>query len=370
MITYTPLLLDTFGGRLATIPDYVALKYVLNSTPGGIGALELTVKPSFDLNLFLVDGRIVPLRSVAGRAPMPDRDAVFLIRRLRINADDTATVTCLHATSLLKRRHILYYAGSTFATKTGPADDLIKTFAYQNLLSGVNGASRIGDDTLADVSAVVSLQANASAAPGVTKAAAWRNLLDVCTELAEASAAAGTYLTFGITNPSESTLELRTWTTARGIDHRASSGDPRILSRARGNVEQVIVDEDHTEEKTFAVAGGVGENDARRTGSYLDTTRVYTSPFGRIETFADTSNIYDQTTLTTEASGAVRAARPVLVATANLIQTPAMTRGIHIDLGDLVTLEHRGRAYDARLDVVQVEVAAGKATETIGVRSV
>lgn len=369
--TYTPILLDVFGNRVATIANHKRLAYTLNASPGGIGALQLTVPASFDLSLFQIDGRVGVLRSIAGRAPSLDNNAMFLIRRLQIHRDDTATITCEDATSLLRRRHILYYAGSAYSTYTGgTADNVIKAYVYQQMGAGISSANRIGVETYADVSAYLSIQGSLSAAPVVDKAAAWRNLLDVCRELAESSAEAGTYLTFAIVAPTESTLELRTWTTVRGVDHRATSSDPRIFSVARGNIENVEVDEDHTREVTFAAAGGIGEMDARMTGSYLDTARASISPFGRIEAWRDVSNVGNQGMLNDEAESTVRAGRPLITIAGSIVETAASTRGLQYDLGDLITVEHRGRSYDARLDLVQIVSENGRVTQQIGVRGV
>lgn len=371
MIDYFAVVMDPLGTRLVTVADFVKLTYVIRSDPGGVGALELTVPPSFDLSLFLVDGRIAPYRSINGRAPVHDNGAIYLIRRLAINPDDTATVTAYHATSLLARRHILYYAGSSYSLKAAAAaDNQIKAFVRENMGSLISAANRLGVETQADVSSYLSVQADLSLGPSVAKAAAWRNLLEVCAEIAEASATAGTYLTFEAIAPTESTLELRTYVGQRGVDRRSGTGQEAIFALERGNVENVTVDEDYSEEVTFAAAGGQGEGTARLTATTMDTARAAVSPFGRTEDWLDMANVSDAASLQDDADAGVSQGRPVISMTADLVETPATTRGLHFDLGDIVTVERRGRSYDSRIDLVTVEIEGGQQRSKIALRSV
>lgn len=371
MIDYVAVVMDPLGTRLATVPDFVGLTYVMRCDPGGVGALELTVPPSFDLSLFFIDCRIAPYRSINGRAPVHDNGAIYLARKLTINPDDTATITAWHATSLLARRHILYFAGTSYTNKSAvPADNLLKAFVRENMGSLVNTTDRRGDDTQANVSAYLDIQADLSLGPSIAKAAAWRNLLEVCAEIAEASATAGTYLTFEIIAPTERTLELRTYTDQRGVDRRAGTQQEVIFSLDRGNVENVTVDEDHTEEVTFAAAGGQGEGADRLIATAMSTTRAAISPFGRIETWIDMTNVADSATLQDDADAGLSAGRPIITMTADVVETPATTRGLHYDLGDLVTAGRCGRSYDCRIDAVQVEVRGGQQRSKIALRSV
>jgi hypothetical protein len=363
--------MDAVGTRLASVANFVTLQYVLRSDPGMVGVLELTVPPSFDLSRFKVDGRIAPYRSIGGREAVHDNGAVYLIRKLTINPDDTATATAYHATSLLARRHILYFAGTAYAAKSAaPADDQIKAFVRENMGSLVNTTDRRVNDTQANVSSYLSIQADVSRGPSIAKAAAWRNLLEVCAEIAEASATAGTYLTFEVIAPTESTLELRTSVDARGIDRRAGTGQDVVFSLERGNVENVVVEEDHIDEITFAAAGGQGEGAARLTRQQLDLTRIAESPFGRIETWLDMANVNEGAALQDDADAALSQGRRVITMTADLVETPATTRGLHFDLGDLVTVERRGRQHDCRIDLVTVEVQGGAQRSKVALRSI
>lgn len=363
-------LADAFGQHLAEIPNYISLTYVLNCAPGGIGVLELELPLSFNDSLLLEDGRIGVWRAIDGRPPYLDNGAIFLIRALDIGPT-SIRVRAYHATSLLDRRIIAYDAGTTYTSK-GPdfADDLIKEFVNQNMLAGIVGADRDGVETYADVSAYLTKQADLGLGASISKAATRRRLLDVCVDLANASTTAGTYLTFEIIAPAENTLELRTYTTLRGVDHRASTSDPVILSTLRGNLENAHVITDYSEAATFIIAGGQGEEDLRLIGTAFDSTRAGASPFGRIERFRDASNVAAQAAVDDEADSGLRAARPLIYVTGDLVETPGLMRGIDFELGDMVTVEQGGQQYDVRIDMVRESIASGSRTVTCGLRSV
>lgn len=345
-----------------------ALGYVLNA--GQIGALKLTMPATFDAGLLQLDGRIGVWRSINGRPPSLDGNTVFFIRTWEY-ADETTTVTAYSANDLLRRRIINYFAGSSYSSKTTPtaAGNLIKTFVSENMLAGIVGADRQGVETQADISAYLTNQANLGDGQSLAMQCAWRNLGDVIKDLSDASTFAGTYMVADVVAPTETTLELRTYATARGVDHRASSGDPVILSPEAGSLANCLLRVDRSQEITFATAGGSGEQSERTIATSIDTTRVAESPFNRIEAFGDYSNVSDSGALQDIADAMVRAGRPLIEFTADLVETDGATRGIDYDYGDMVTAAFRGVQYDCRLDVVEVAVGGGQQVSRAALRS-
>lgn len=373
MATYALDIDSPEGTPLAVVTNFQAdpegggpaLEYSLNV--GQIGILKATLPPNYDPFL-LVDGRLSVWRGVGSRPPARDGDACYLIRRWDYG-EHTTTVYGVHATELLTRRIINYYSGTSYTAKsTTTADNLIKAFVSQQLGSGIVTADRIGSETQADISAWLDIQANLSAAQSTSKAAAWRNLFDVVRELCDTSTQAGTYLTAEIVAVGQSDLELRTYTGQRGVDRRASSGQPLIFSASRGNVENVVLTVDRTEEITFATAGGGGEKTARTTNSTSDSTRMGESIFNRREAFTEDTNTIDTAVLLAIAQARVREGRPRITLSADLVETNACTRGVHFDLGDYVTIEHRGHQYDTRIDAIGVSVNAGQQKSAVQFR--
>lgn len=373
MISYEVRIADSYGVNLTTITNFTddggaALEYVLNV--GQIGVLTLAVPLSINPDFFKKDGRVSVWRAVAGRQPKMDGDAVYLIRKIEYGIN-TTRITAYHVNTLLARRIIAYAAGTSYTSKTAAAaDNQIKTIVSENFGGGISAANRDGAETQADISAYLSIQANLGLGASIAKACTRRRVADVIRELCEASTTAGTYLAAEIVAPTETTLELRTYTGQRGVDHRASSGSPVIVSVERGNLENPQLTVDWTDEITFAIAGGQGEGANRLIATASDSTRMGESAFGRIEDFLDMANVADATALQDDADAAVRNGRARITFSGDLIDTPAATRGIHYDVGDIVTGEFRKQQYDVRLDVIHTSVARGKVTQRVQLRSV
>ena len=169
--------------------------------------------------------------------------------------------------------------------------------------------------------------------------------------------------------PTESTLELRTYAGQRGVDHRVGTSQPVILSRERGNLSNAVLTIDRSQEATVVIAGGKGQEDQRVIAVASDATRMADSPFNVIETFVENSNTDDPATLTATAQAKLRASAPQITLVADVMETAGATRGIHYDLGDLVTVAHRGKQYDARLDVIGVTLGPEGAQEKLQIRS-
>lgn len=344
-----------------------ALEYTLNA--GQVGVLRLSVPAWMDVSLFPLDARIGVWRSINGRPPQLDGQAMFLVRAWRYTETETI-ITAYHATSLLERRIIAYPAGSSQSSKsTGFAGNIIKTYASENLGSGIVGASRDGAETQADISSYLSIQANLNDGASVATADARQNLFTAIRDLCDASTQNGTYLTAEIVAPTEQTLELRTYAGQRGVDRRASTTQPVMLSAATGSLEHVVVEVDRSAETTFSICGGQGEQTARLITTSGDSTRMAESVLNRIEQFGDYSNISNTAQLQSKADALVRAGRPRQSFSANVVETDAATRGIHYDFGDLVTAEARGIQFDVRLDVVHVALQAGQQRTSIQIRS-
>jgi hypothetical protein len=343
-----------------------------------VGALTVTLDPSFN-PLLLKDGRIHVMRSVNGGPAQREGESCFLIRRWDY-ADDYTTITALHANDLMRRRCILYSgnnaAVSYVQVTAAKADDTIKTLWKQNAGSLVVENDRaVNDETGGlspnqDISAYVSTQANVSAAPNVSLWIPWRNLMDVIIEIENSSFLLGTYLTAEIVAPTESTLELRTYTVIRGVDRRFSSGNGLLFTNNRGNLANSILTNDATEEITFVSAigsdgvGGIEGSFYRFAGTALADNvgddRVSESPLNRIESVYDDNDAPGDGTLTNDAKGALRAGRPRISAVGHLVETDQCLRGIHYNYGDLVTVQVQGVQYDMRLDQIDVTLTQGK----------
>lgn len=373
--TYECRICDPYGALLAIVSNFVdspagggsALGYCLNV--GNVGALRLTLPVTFDSSLLLLDGRIGVWRSINGNPPKLDGETVFFIRQWEYT-DQTTTVTAYSANHLLRRRIIDYFSGTSYASKSAvAAGNQIKAFVNENMLSGIVGADRQGVETQADLSAYLSNQANLGDGQSIAMQCAWRNLLDVIKDISDASTYAGTYMACDIVAPTETTLQLRTYATMRGNDHRASSAQPVILSPESGSLANCRLVIDRSDEVTFAIAGGGNVGTSRLIATSIDTTRIAESPFNRMEAFGDYTNITDPAALQDVADAMVRAGRARIEFTADVVETDGATRGIEYDYGDLLTGAFRGLQYDVGLDVIEVAVGGGGQVSRAKIRS-
>jgi hypothetical protein len=341
---------------------------------GGIGALTVQRLSEARGKLIPLDGRVSPWRSFAGNAPTLDSDAVFLARDYAWGPHSQA-ITCYHANELLERRITAYDAGSAYTSKADSADDLIKAFIRENMGSLVNLTDRDGGTTYGaqtDVSAFVTVQADLGLAPSQTDASTRRRLDRVVAELSQAAATQGTYLVAEIV-PSGAqlrSLEVRTYINQRGIDRRVGTPQALIFSEDRGNIENVRVQELHRNEATVVIAGGGGTGSSRAIEVAYDLARMGASPLNRRELFIEQNDVSASAVLLAKAQAALRANAPTIVIEGDLISTPSATRGIHYNLGDLVTVEHRAGVFDVRLETLVVRVSGGKIRDRMRFRGV
>lgn len=354
--------------NFADAPDAggAALDYALNV--GQVGALSLTLPATFDDTLLPLDARIGVWRSINGRAPQLDGQAVYLVRGW-VYTDTSVTAIALHANHLWRRRIVAYDAGSSYTSKAAaPAGNLIKTYTAEQMLSGVT-ADRDLSSAGVDISAYLTRQADIGDGASLVTQVTRKHLFDVVRELCDASTAAGSYLTAEIVAPSPGTLQARTYAGQRGRDHRAGSGQPIVLSPETGTLERCRLTIDRQDEVTAVICGGQGEQASRLIRTAVDTVRAAESPLNWIELFGDYSGISDGDALQDVADALLRAGRPRITLEADLIETDRMTRGLQYDLGDLVTASFRGRTFDARLDVVGVTLSGGKQQSRVQLRS-
>ena len=364
---------DASGGFLfetaqfLEIGDNPGLHYILSC--GIVGQLTVTLPTEFNDRL-PKDGRIHVMRSVNGGTAQREGESCFLIRKWQY-ADNYTTVWALHANHILWRRHALWgwYTREQETASGITADDTIK--------SGGAGGGNIWDDnfgtnagsgsrndgltTQTNISSFVGVQADSGSAPVIYMSWYWQNCGDAVRAFCDASMQNSTYLNAEIVAPTESTLELRTYTGQRGVDRRFSGGSGLLFTEPRGNLANARLTVDAMEEITYALGAGATRDSGTSLQYAADLTRMGETPLGRIETFVDVNSV-DSNEIQGAADAAVRAGRPVITATADLQDTDTCTRGVHYNYGDLVTVDVGGVQYDMRLDVIDVTLQGGVET--------
>ncbi len=362
MAEYQIILHDAFGNQLAYLDNFYRLEYARKVND--IGALSINLPDDWDINLFKVDGRIAVMRSVGGPLYL-EGETLWLIRKIERILSDTGEIfkriSCVDTVDLLRRRIVAYHAGSAQAEKNvaTAVDDMMKDIVDENM-----GAT--ATDTARDWSSLVSIQPDLSQCIVVTKAFAYRNVLTVLQELAKLSFEAdGTYLAFDIVATGMDTLQFRTYTEQRGIDHRVAVGQPSITFGPEwGNATTAERTFDHSEEWTYVLAAGQGEEAARDWSEGIDATRTGISPFGRIEYFRDARHVPlgSAALLADEQEAALYEGRPRRSFTASVLDTASCTYGLHYRFGDRVTVQFGKESFDARIEGIHVTLEGGAET--------
>jgi hypothetical protein len=360
MADYTIWLADATGTRVHLLDGFEALDVGL--VTNDVGKLVLTMPGAFDPRLVPIDGRIFVYRQPTGGASALLGEQAWLVRRVQRTLDAQGRrVVVLHAYAaleLLRRRVVAYNATTSYTEKTAAADNMIKAIARENLGS-------LATDTARSWASLLTVAADTGAAPSVTLGFARQNVLTTVQKVCQASAQNGTRLYVDIVAPTDTTLELRTYTARRGTDHGSTSAAPTVFAPEFGNLIDPSIDDDYSEEITYVYAGGQGQEDQRIVATATDATRAGRSPFGRREGFRDARQVANNpiaAQLEDEAAAALEAGRPRRRFTATLLDTPGTTFGIHWGWGDTITARWEDASGDYRIEAVRLGVAGGRET--------
>lgn len=339
------------------------LSCVWSRTVNRVGRLTLVLPydPTFVVDR---DSQIRVWRSVNG---MPSRlvgQTIWFVCYREVTRT-TVTLQALDAISLLKRRIVAYSSGTSQASKTDQADDMLKAIVRENLSTSATDTARRIATTL------LTVQADVALGPSISKSFSRDNVLEALNDIAAASNTAGTYLAYDIVKPDDATpLEFRTYVNWRGVDHRYTSSSPLVLSEARGNLAEAQLVDDWREESNYIYAGGQGEGAARNIEDASDSTLIGASPYARIEKFRNATHVPlgNSAQLQAEADAELRLARPKRIFTGRVVDTPSTQFGINYDFGDYITIYFQGMSFDCRLDSIAGSISqpsSGNAQESI-----
>lgn len=355
---------DPEGTRLALCDQFEKLEYT--RVVNGIGTCVLTVGQEFDHTLFRVDGIIEVWRQPPDGALALENS--FFIRRIERGMDTNdriyTKVTAYDPNNLLRRRIIAYYSGTAHTDK-GPteADDLMKEFVNENL-------GNLATDSNRDIESNLnfSIQADLTAGPNVSKAAAWRNLFDVCSDIALATLALDDPVFFDVVAVTPNSFEFRTYTDQRGQDRSWPDGaNPVILSAEFGNLRTPKIVRDYRDEVNFVYSGGQGQGTERAMVQWQDTTRIGWSVWNRREAFQDARNCATTACLNTKAQDRLDDGRPARTFTGKIINSPGTLYGLHWGFGDRLSAVFEGEWFEVYVNVVKV-TKSGDGAENIQAR--
>lgn len=370
MMSYNIWLLRPDGERLAILDSFLRLSYrrVLNDT-GHYRADGVRNRPPLSLRLpysagvlrlFERDSRLEIWRN--GRL---ETETVWLVQNIAVVLSEDQQriieIGAVPALALLGWRIVAYAAGSPQASKSGPADDLMKALVAENLGGSASDPQRNSNDWL-------TIAPDLGAAPTVALTCPRQTLLEAMHKLAALSAAAGTRLYFDVVGTTPDLLEFRSYTSARGIDHTTPDGiNPLVFSAATDTLRSAERSFEYEDEITLVYAAGQGAEGERLLAESGDEARIRSSPFGRRERLLDARSIGDDVRLAAAASAALAAGQPRRTFRAEIRNRPGMAYGVHWSWGDRVMAEVDNEVLPCNISELRVTVAnsADRQYETI-----
>lgn len=353
------LLNPTDGTPLATLAEFGSLDYT--KIQNGTGAFSLLLPVSLDFSLIQEDTRIAVFRKPDGGIKSLDFcGLVRYIERSTRGHSQYRTVAGPDLNDLLATRIIAYAATTAYADKTGHADDVMKAYVRENM-----GALVV--DTWRDLSDYgFTVAVDTALGTTLSKSAPWRNLLETCKEIADAShSTEATSVYFGIV-PLDTgwDCEFRTSIQQWGQDRR----NQVIFGLEWGNITDITRNINYRDEKTFAYAGGPGEGTARTIKWAVDSARCFKSPFNRREVFADARNGDSDASIEAEALAAVKDGCPKTLFSGSIVNVGNYVYGRDYGLGDYVTAVFEKEVIDCRIESVHITAQGAKETVDIQVR--
>lgn len=351
MANYEVWLCDAFGTTLDIIDNFFSLSYT--RTVNDIGGLELRLTGTYPLSNVKVDGRILVYRD--GRLEI---DAPWLIRKWekQLSADGTRTLTVygVSANEILTRRIVDATNDDPESTKADYPDNIMKAIVREQFHDT--------DTDYRDISAYLSVESDASLGISACKTVGHANVFDALQEITQTSISDGSPVYFDVVSTTSSGLEFRTYKTLRGINHTFPNGiNPVTLSPDYGNLSNVTLAFDRSQEVTAVLAGGAGIGVERIATDALSTPRITESPLNRREVFIQVNNTENDNSVYSEAQAALRAGRPVRTFSGEMVNIPGTCEyRVHWSLGDKVTVSFDGDSFDCTIDGVSVTVQGGK----------
>ena len=272
-------------------------------------------------------------------------------------------LSCESALGILARRIVAYKRTTTYADKTalfgndGTADDLIKAYVRENFGS-------LATDTDRDLSAHITIDADATLAVAVEKEAAYLNVLSVIFDLANDSANQGTPVYVDIINYGTG-FRFLTSVNALGMD-RTSGSSAITFSPSLNNITDVKLEVDYSTEANYCYVGGEGQDAARLIEEVEDADGVAKSPYNRIEVFHDARELGVSSVLQGEGRARLESMTPKLRVSGKAVDMPSYRFGKDYDYGDIVNASVRGREFSCHVNSVSIDVTNGQ--ENLDVR--
>lgn len=336
------------GIRKGVIQAFNSLEYV--KTQNAIGSLVIIMpRGLMQYDQFSVGDIFEVWREKGGVLELQNETAYFL-QNWEMYADSEGAeyiqLTCSDANWLLDTAIVAAFTGSDEAEMTGIPDDLMKAIVSKQL----------GSTASAWRSKITEAPNLGAGGASITTAFAYRNVLEIVTDLAKQANEAGVWVGFDVIRTAPGAFEFRTYTGQRGQDHSRTSGDPRFVGKQYGNLSEAKFGTYHADERNWACVAGQGEGNKRVLVFRENIARRDASKWNRREFFVDSRSETDTAILESDGDAALDEYKPKQVLTGTIHDTPGMQYNIHYQFGDVLSVEAFGYFVDCHVKSVRVKV--------------
>lgn len=270
----------------------------------------------------------------------------------------TLTLRGLCYNSLLTRRIIAYAAGTAQASKTGPADNIMRAVVRENL-----GASA---GAIRDISSYgLLVEQDLSLAQSISMAFAWRNVYDVIVDIANA-----------VYQQSNEKLVWDIQPVGDGwymqfIVRKSFMRDRRtaLWLSTETCLDDIVEEYDRRGAYNVVYAGWQGLNENRIVVDVTNENDAKCSVIARAEHFYDGASFESQQTLTAGAMQRLKSGAPRMRVNAKLVETESVYYGRDVIIGDIITVKG-AREYNMILRTARLTVTGNDININIGLEQI
>lgn len=339
--TYEIWLTTDTGSRLLLLDDLLAAFFT--RVANGIAPFMLRLPASFDTKLLRRDRMIQCWRKPRGGRLSLFR--AYFIRWWNFRRQGTDLVIevrgrCVN--DLLRRRHVINYAGTAGSDKTDFADDLMKEIADEQMVTDSSDpVAGFGSRTVPDFS----IQVDLSDGSTLTQAFAWRRVSELLADIGRSSRAPTPEVFFDVVVSDVGppiTLQFRTRIDQPGLDRTADV----VFDEARGNLVGPSYTFDALDEENYVYGGGQGTGTDRNVQQVWDAARVNASRYNRCEGFAFGAFANSDDAVREAARERLENGQPREIFTGRPVDTEGTRFGRDWNWGDKVTARFLGQEYE------------------------
>ena len=364
---YQIILRDQTGEKVALFDNWGSLDYGLSVN--GIDYYNLTFMDTEDprFDMFELDSQVEILRTVPGCGLdwYLELEAFHRKPQRKTNKSGVKVFTShgVGYNDLLARTCIAYKAGTVYADKSGPADNVMKAYVLENCGYQAAGSVRrfdLNEDPLltnwVQVPGILpgfSVQGNSGDGDTWSGSRAFENLMDVLRDLADFS-----NIDFKVVGTGEAEFEFRTYVDQYGLDRTEGNPDGNdavIFDVLYGNVQDAEYTIDRTSESNVVLILGKGEASTRYVVPRSFATKN-DSPWNRREISRPATSQEFLAQMQDYGDEILEGTAAKTTYKFNPLQQPSGLYGLHYAIGDMVTVQYGSLKQSKKIVGIKVKV--------------